>query len=71
MSALGQTRTLHNVRVTSALPPKGDIRRQPFDVGFGPERTHAPQDFRDAERHKLPRKFRPDIDDFRSRCHGL
>jgi hypothetical protein len=21
----------------SALPPKADIRRQPFDVGFGPQ----------------------------------
>jgi hypothetical protein len=36
MSGLGQKRTFHDVRVASALPPKADIRRQPFDVGFGP-----------------------------------
>jgi len=36
MSALGQNQTLRQVSAMSALPPKTDIRRQPFDVGFGP-----------------------------------
>jgi hypothetical protein len=36
MSGQGHQRTLHDVRVASGLPPKADIRRQPFDVGFGP-----------------------------------
>src|SRR5262249_11299177 len=34
MSAMGQKRTLHWVRVMSALPPKADIGTQPRDVCF-------------------------------------
>jgi hypothetical protein len=36
MSALGQKRTWRSQITMSAIPPKADIRRQPFDVGFGP-----------------------------------
>jgi hypothetical protein len=35
-SGMGHQRTFHDVCGTSASPPKADIRRQPFDVGFGP-----------------------------------
>jgi hypothetical protein len=50
MSQLGHQRTFHDVRVASGLPVKADIRRQPFDVGFGPEagiRLAAPLDNKD------------------------
>jgi hypothetical protein len=35
MSALGHQRTYCDAYAMSALPPKADIRRQPFDIGFG------------------------------------
>src|SRR6516162_6665833 len=37
MSALGQKRTLGQVRAMSALPPKADIGTQPRDVRFVPK----------------------------------
>jgi hypothetical protein len=37
MSALGQKRTLRNVRPMSAIPPKADIRERDWDVRFVPE----------------------------------
>src|SRR5262249_6500915 len=37
MSALGQKRTSHQIRVMSALPPKADIRTQSRNVCFVPE----------------------------------
>ena len=37
MSALGQKRTLANVRVMSALPPKADMDQQGRDVRFVPK----------------------------------
>jgi len=37
MSALGQKRTSHQVRVMSALPPKADIGTQSWNVRFVPK----------------------------------
>jgi hypothetical protein len=41
MSALGQKRTSHQVRVMSALPPKADIDPQSVNVRFVPKADNA------------------------------
>jgi hypothetical protein len=39
MSQLGQKQTFTGLSAMSALPPKADIRRHPFDVRFVPIAT--------------------------------
>ena len=51
MSALGQKRTLRNVRSMSALPPIADIRLHECDVRFVPKADSALQHKTDRRGH--------------------